>query len=130
MSPIAERMGRSVVLLLAGAAAACGGGSGGGDGEPATDGGRPPVANGSARLSWYAPTTRTDGSPLTDLAGFEIYYAESQMLTSRVIRIENPSAITWTITGLTPGTWYFSMTAVDAAGRKSDWSRTVIKRIQ
>jgi hypothetical protein len=89
MSPIAERMARSVVLLLAGVAAACGGGSGGGNGEPATDGGGPPVANGIARLSWYAPTNRTDGSPLTDLAGFEIYYSESQMLTSRDIRIES-----------------------------------------
>lgn len=119
-----------VVLLLAAFVSACSSGTNGGGDEPAPDDSGPPVANGSARLSWYAPTSRTDGSPLTDLAGFEIYYSESQMLTSREIRIANPSAITWTITGLTPGTWYFSMTAVDAAGRKSDWSQTVTKRIQ
>ena len=29
---------------------------------------------GQAQLAWNAPTTHTDGTPLTDLAGYHLYY--------------------------------------------------------
>jgi len=33
-----------------------------------------PLFAGSALLSWNAPSTNEDGTPLTDLAGYKIYY--------------------------------------------------------
>jgi len=33
--------------------------------------------NGTALLSWTAPTENSDGSPLTDLAGYKIHYGSS-----------------------------------------------------
>jgi hypothetical protein len=35
------------------------------------------IANGSATLSWAAPTENMDGTPLTNLAGYQIYYGTS-----------------------------------------------------
>ena len=35
------------------------------------------VATGSATLSWLPPTTNIDGSPLTNLAGYKIYWGTS-----------------------------------------------------
>ena len=36
------------------------------------------VATGSATLSWTPPTTNTDGSSLTNLAGYKVYWGPSQ----------------------------------------------------
>jgi hypothetical protein len=119
---------RSVVLLMIVAVAACGGGGS----APESDavGSAPePMATGSARLTWYAPTTNEDGSRLEDLAGFAVYYGESDDLLSQRIWIANPSAITWTVTNLPLGTWYFAVTAVNARGYESGFSNIVVKSI-
>lgn len=36
------------------------------------------VRGGTALLGWTAPTTNEDGSELTDLAGYRIYWSENQ----------------------------------------------------
>jgi len=114
----------SVLALATG----CGGGSGGDGGAGGAGGGGNPVT-GSAKLSWTAPTTRTDGSPLTDLAGYRIYYDTSRTGFRNRIELNNPSAITWTVTDLAPGTWYFAMTALDSRGLESDRTNAVSKTI-
>jgi hypothetical protein len=82
---------------------------------------RPPVAT----LSWDAPTTNTDGSALTDLAGYTIYYSQS--------------ALTWTAVSVGVGTnlyvidlpgtgaWMFQMDAVNAAGTHSERTLPITK---
>ncbi len=35
------------------------------------------LSAGDATLSWDPPTTNADGTPLTDLAGYRIYYGTS-----------------------------------------------------
>lgn len=85
-------------------------GSGGGSASPGL---------GSAKLAWTAPTTNTDGSPLSDLSGYRIYYGTAPSSLGRRIDVNNPSAITWTVTDLAPGTWYFALTAVNNGGYES-----------
>src|SRR5512134_285082 len=108
----------SLLMSLSAIGACEGGGSTSGDdagGGPVEPSG-PPVT-GTARVTWFAPTINEDGSPLDDLAGFRVYYATSPAsLPETSIEIRNPSAITWTVADLEPGTWFFAVTAFDESG--------------
>jgi hypothetical protein len=87
------------------------------------------AVTGSATLSWTPPTTRTDGSTLSNLQGYRIYYGtNSSSLTNRV-DVTNPSLSTYVIDNLAAGTWYFAATAVDGTGAESALTPTVSKTI-
>jgi len=78
---------------------------------------------GSATLSWTAPTTRTDGSPLTNLAGYNIYYGTTQGTYPNTIAVTNPSLTTYVVTNLQAGvTYYFVIAAYDATGLESAYT--------
>lgn len=87
------------------------------------------TAAGRATLSWEAPSQRTDGTPLTDLAGFRVYYGNSSGNLRYVIEVKDPGARSWVIENLTPATWYFAATAFDTSGAESDRSNTASKTI-
>jgi Fibronectin type III domain len=73
------------------------------------------------RLSWEAPTTRTDGTPLTDIAGFTLYYglASGEYAFLKALGSQTTAAVS----GLEPGeTYYFAVTAFDHAGNESRFS--------
>jgi len=70
-----------------------------------------------ATLTWTAPTTNSDGSPLTDLAGYTVYYGNASGDYSTIIPVGNVT--TYVVTGLGDGTWYFNVTASDTAGNES-----------
>ena len=74
-------------------------------------------------LNWTAPTTNTDGSPLTDLAGYRLYYGISSGSYSYYIPLD--AVTTYTFTSLDNGTYYFVVTAVNAAGVESNSSNQV-----
>lgn len=84
----------------------------------------------SAALSWQAPTTNVDGTELTDLAGFKIYYGKASGTYSEIIDLNNPITTEHTIEGLTEGTYYFAATAYDIMGNESDYSNEVSKTIR
>jgi hypothetical protein len=84
---------------------------------------------GSATLSWIAPTENTDGTPLTDLAGFTIRYGTSATSLGQSIRLDAPGATNHTIENLAPGTWYFSVAAFNTIGVESAQSAPVSKKI-
>jgi len=80
------------------------------------------VVNGStATLSWEAPTTNTDGTPVTPLSGYTIYYGTSPSALSHSIPA-GATATSYEITGLAPGTWYFAVAANAKVGTKSAMS--------
>lgn len=83
----------------------------------------------SVTLSWQAPTERADGTPLTDLAGFRIYYGTAREDLDTVIDLTNPGLSRYVVENLTAGTWYFAMTAYDQAGLQSSPSPTVEARL-
>lgn len=84
-------------------------------------------AGGWANLSWTAPTQNTDGSALTDLAGFKIYYGSSATSMNTVVDIPDKTKTSYRIEPLGPATWYFSMTAYNAAKVESAKSNSVNK---
>ncbi|MGE0581103.1 MAG: putative Ig domain-containing protein [Steroidobacteraceae bacterium] len=89
----------------------------------------PPPASGSATLTWQPPTERTDGTNLSGLSGYRIYYGTSQGNYSNTANVTNPGLTSYVIENLASGTWYFVMTALDGAGLESARTNPVSKTI-
>jgi hypothetical protein len=75
---------------------------------------------GSATLSWAAPTTRTDGSALTNLSGYKIYYGRMSETYDYSVDITNPGVLTYVVEGLASGEWFFALSAYDADDLESN----------
>ena len=84
---------------------------------------------GSATLSWAAPTARTDGSALTNLAGYKIYYGRMSGIYDYQIDVNNPGILTYVVENLMSGDWYFALAAYDSQGLESDRSNVVLRQI-
>ena len=70
-------------------------------------------------LSWEAPKTNADGSPLTDLAGYRVYTVNDGYLKFG----DDILAGTETATGtIAPGEHCFVVTAYDLTGNESEYS--------
>ena len=89
----------------------------------------PTAQAGSATVSWAAPTQNTDGSALTNLAGFVIAYGTSAGSLSQSITVTNPSVSTFVIDSLPAGTYYFAVKAYTANGAESGLSAVASKVI-
>ena len=87
------------------------------------------IALGTATLSWNPPTENSDGSALTDLAGYRIYYGRNSNNLDRSIEVSNPGLTRYVVENLTQARWYFSMTSVNSGGRESARSATKSKTI-
>ena len=83
----------------------------------------------SVVLTWNAPLTRTDGSPIDELSGYKIYYGDEPDELRCQIEIGDPKAVAWKVTDLSPGTWYFAVVSVDGAKVESKQSGVVSKKI-
>jgi len=78
-----------------------------------------PTSTGSATVSWIPPTQNSDGTVLTNLAGYRIYYGTTPGNLSKTAVVANAGLTRYVISGLATQTWYFSMTAYNAAGFES-----------
>ena len=79
---------------------------------------------GTVTLTWTAPTQNSDGSALTDLASYRIYYGTTQGNYPNQIDISNPGVTTYVIDNLSPNTYYFVATAVNSQGIESNHSNS------
>jgi len=113
----------AALLIVTSALFGCGGGVSSTDVPPSGV----PAGTGTATLTWTAPTTNVDGSPLTTLAGYKVYYGTTPgVYTSLVIGDVN----SYQIAGLTKGqTFYFTVTAYDTYGNESDYAPVASKLI-
>jgi hypothetical protein len=80
------------------------------------------VGNGSATLSWSAPTENTDGSALTNLTGYKLYWRNGSGAYANSITISNPSVTTYVVENLAAGTYEFVATAFNSQNAESDYS--------
>lgn len=85
------------------------------------DGSRPPVltGTGTATVSWEAPATQANGDMVGLLAGYRIYFGNTSGKYSYSVFVRGGTAAAGTVAGLTTGTWYFTVSAVDARGYES-----------
>jgi uncharacterized membrane protein SirB2 len=88
-----------------------------------------PPPTGTALLSWEAPTTRTNGAPLVDLQGYRIQYGLAPDQLQCLVEIRDPDVTTWKVTGLSAGTWYFTVVSFDSGFVESDLSGVAFKRV-
>jgi hypothetical protein len=84
---------------------------------------------GSATLLWAAPTENTNGTPLTNLAGYRINYGTNASSLTNVITISNATTTSYEITNLAAGTWYFTIQAFNSEGIDSSPSVSASKAI-
>jgi len=89
-----------------------------------------PALAGTASLSWSRPTENTNGTPLTDLAGYVIRYGTSSTALNNKISVASASATGAEITNLSPGNWSFAVSAINTANVESQLSAIVGKTIQ
>jgi hypothetical protein len=90
----------------------------------------PVTGNGSATLAWTDPTLNTNGSSLTNLAGVHLFYGQSQTSMTNEITVPSTSENSYTVSGLSSGTWYFAATAYTTTGVQSAQSAIGTKTIQ
>ena len=92
---------------------------------------QPPVvaAPGSAALSWTAPTSNEDGSPITGLAGYHVYYGTDPGNFGSTVDVAGAASTVYTVTNLAAGTYYFAVAAYDSNGVESPMSNVGNKTI-
>lgn len=81
-------------------------------------------------IAWTPPTENTNGSTLTNLAGYHIYYGTNQSNLNKVVDITNPGLASYVLSDLTSGTWYFALTSVNAAGVESVRSTVISTAVE
>lgn len=85
---------------------------------------------GAATLSWVPPTRNTDGSTLTNLAGYRIYYGTSASALTKTVQVSSAGISTYMIEGLAPSTYYFTVRAYTSNGAESANSNVVSKVVK
>jgi hypothetical protein len=75
--------------------------------------------SGQVTLNWEAPTTNTDGSPISDLAGYTISYGTDASALDQTVTVDNPTTTVYTMQNLASGTWYFAVGAYTSTGERS-----------
>jgi Putative Ig domain len=81
-------------------------------------------------IAWTPPTENTNGSALTNLAGYHIYYGTAQSNLSKVVDITNPGLASYVVSDLSSGTWYFALTSINTAGVESERSAVISTVVQ
>ena len=83
---------------------------------------------GSIKLTWDAPSTNIDDTPLTDLAGYKIYYGTESNFYSDSLNVGNITS--YRVKQLGNGTtYYFNVTAYDHSGNESQLSNEISQLI-
>ena len=85
------------------------------------------TGNFSVTISWTPPSQNTDGTSLTNLTAYKIYYGLTEGHYPNDILIDNPGITTYFVANLVPNTYYFVATAISSNGAESTYSNVVIK---
>jgi len=82
------------------------------------------------RLTWDAPASDTDGSPLTDLAGYRVYYGTEPGTYSGSLTVEQTTFLPLAVLSAavpSPGRYFVAVSAFDADGNESAFSNEISK---
>jgi len=108
---------------------------------------RPQKKTRPVTLTWNAPETNTNGTPLDDLAGYRIHYGKKPHTYTEILEvgiddadlrcstidesdedeIEGAIECTYVLCGLDRGSYYFAVTAINSAGSESKPSNEIKK---
>lgn len=85
--------------------------------------------NGTATLTWTPVTQNTDGTLLTDLAGYKVFYGLSASAMNTIAQLTDPTLTTYVVRNLPSGTWYFAVVAYTSGGTQGAMSNIGTKTI-
>ena len=74
------------------------------------------AGSGVASLQWDRPSSKFDGSPLDDLAGYRILYGRNSDDLDKSVLIGNATTTSYEFSTLSSGIWYFAVVAVSSCG--------------
>jgi hypothetical protein len=95
-----------------------------------SSGGSSGSTTGSATVNWQPPTANSNGTAITNLAGYTISYGTNASNLSSSVKVANPGLTSYVIENLTAGTtYYFGVTAYNSAGESSTVSNVASKKI-
>lgn len=82
----------------------------------------------TAKLNWTAPTTNADGSALTDLAGYKVYWGTASNNYTSDSGTNVVAGTAYTASNISDtGTTYFTVSAKDNTGNESTKATEVYK---
>jgi hypothetical protein len=84
---------------------------------------------GTATLSWSVPTANTNGTSLTDLAGYIIHYGTSSGALTQSIQLTDPDLTSYVVRNLAAGTYFFAISGYATTGMQGTESPQVSKTI-
>ena len=87
------------------------------------------AAGGTVSLSWQAPTRNTDGTLITNLAGYRVHYGTALGQYTESVQLPSPGLTSVVIEDLAAARWYFAVKAYNSAGVESNFSTSVNKLI-
>jgi trimeric autotransporter adhesin len=87
------------------------------------------TSGGTATVTWVAPTINTDGTPVTNLSGYTIYYGTSQSDLTQSVVVSGAATLNYEVNGLASGTWYFAVAADASDGTQSAMSNVGSKTL-
>jgi Fibronectin type III domain/Putative Ig domain len=88
------------------------------------------TTTGAATVNWHPPTQNSNGSTITNLAGYTIEYGTNKSNLTSSVKLANPGLTSYVIENLAAGTYYFGVTAYNSAGGTSAVSGIVSKTIK
>ncbi len=80
----------------------------------------------TATLDWMPSTMNVDGTPLLDLAAYNVYFGPEPGIYLGVWHLDNPGLVTYVLDLPSSGSWFIGITALDMAGNESDFSNEVV----
>jgi len=85
-----------------------------------------PAPTRTVTLNWTAPTMNTDGSALTDLAGYTVFYGTTSRQYATSLKLSGAGTNSVVLEGFSAGTYYFTIKSVNNAGVESDYAGEVV----
>ena len=84
---------------------------------------------GAVTLNWTAPTQNEDGTTLTDLAGYKIYWGTTPGDYPNSVTINDKNTTTYVVDNLSPGTYEFVATSFNTSDVESSYSAPATKMV-
>jgi len=85
-------------------------------------------ALGELSIRWVAPEENVDGTPLTDLRSYRIYYGGQSRDYTHTVDVVDPSATSHAFSAPS-GDYYLTMTALDADGNESAYANEIMRSV-
>ena len=83
------------------------------------------ISNGTVTLDWTPPTENTDGTVLGDLGGYRVHYGTTAGTMTQSVEVANAGLTSYVVSNLSPGTWFFGVSAYSTTGVESSLSGVI-----